>query len=228
MSDLLGVPHYVAYEMHALSGTQKKGGKRPSPWITEKDLAKEKIAPFDDTYAYSRAFRDGHANWYVRGHLCMKQHAGRLGKRAEWNTHTVLNAVPQRAVFNGGIWLDLENKTGKWADKFGAVWVIAGPVFYDVAFDDVDHIGEPFKNEMEVAIPDALFKIVIRETQAGLETLAFIYAQDVTKRIKGKPYDHTAHAVSIDEIESLTGFDFVLPDAANPFIETQINQDLWN
>jgi DNA/RNA endonuclease G (NUC1) len=226
-SDRLGIPHYVAYELRALSGKQEKGAKRPSPWITEPELAKRKVAPFDDTYAYSSAFRQAHDNWYVRGHLCMKQHAGRLGKNAEWNTHTVLNAVPQRANFNGGIWRDLEDKTAHWADTFGTVWIITGRIFYSNSFGNIKRIGEPSKNEMQIAVPDALFKIVVRETDANLKTLAFIYDQDVAKRTGDQPYDHKPHAVSINQIEKLTGFDFVLPDADNPAIESKVNRTLW-
>lgn len=38
----------------------------------------------------------------------MKYHAERISPEAARNTHTMLNAVPQRAEFNSGIWQDLE------------------------------------------------------------------------------------------------------------------------
>ncbi len=108
------------------------------------------------------AFRKAHPNWYVRGHLCMKLHAARISPEAEWNTHTMLNAVPQRQEFNAGIWLDLEYKTADWADLYGEVWIIAGPV---VGLDEPPALlGEPDKDEMLIAIPDALFKIVVRSS----------------------------------------------------------------
>jgi hypothetical protein len=119
--DIWGIPHFVAYEMRGHDGKLPAGPKRPSPWITIKTWFDEGIAPTDATYQYPDEFRRGHPNWYVRGHLCMKQHAWRLGAAADWNTHTVLNAVPQRSDFNSGIWQDLEDKTAEWADEFGAV-----------------------------------------------------------------------------------------------------------
>ncbi|MFC1545841.1 DNA/RNA non-specific endonuclease, partial [Pseudomonadota bacterium] len=128
-ADLLGVPHFVAYQMKKYEGKLPKGPKRPSPWITDKELNKDGIAPKDASYKHSRAFLSTRPNWYVRGHLCMKHHAWRLGKNADWNTHTTINAVPQRQKFNAGIWLDLENKTAKWADEFDSVWIVDGPIF---------------------------------------------------------------------------------------------------
>ena len=125
--DRWGIPHFVAYEIKRFRGTLGKGPKRPSNWITDKELARAKIAPTDATYRYSPAFRSVHPNWYDRGHLSMKQHAWRLGPNADWNTHTVLNAVPQRHAFNAGIWKNLEDKTAAWADKYKAVWIVAGP-----------------------------------------------------------------------------------------------------
>jgi DNA/RNA endonuclease G (NUC1) len=112
------IPDFVSYQMKALEGTLPAGPDRPSPWITEGSLrASDEIAT-DASYTYSRAFRRDNPNWFVRGHLVMKQHAWRLGEAADWNTHTMLNAVPQRQDFNAGIWLDLEYKSADLADAF--------------------------------------------------------------------------------------------------------------
>jgi len=59
-----------------------------------------------------------------------------------------------------------------WTDKYGQVWVITGPVFlgkYPAMW-----LGQDGENK--VAIPDALFKIVIRETDNldKVKTLVFI------------------------------------------------------
>ena len=72
-------------------------GNRPA-WFTDNGLKNQGFAPTDDTYKYLKAFRKAHPNWYVRGHLCMKLHAARISPEAEWNTHTMLNAVPPPGV----------------------------------------------------------------------------------------------------------------------------------
>ena len=206
--DLWGIPEFVAYEIKKFEGTLGKGPKRPSPWITDKELEDQGIAPNDSTYRYSRAFRSSHPNWYIRGHLCMKQHAWRLGEEADWNTHTMLNAVPQRDEFNRKIWLDMENKTAAWADKYDSVWIIAGPVINNLT--PRNWLGEPLKNEMEIAIPDALFKIVVKESDdpGRPSVLAFIYPQE-DNGYENSPYDHTKYLVSVDDVEDVTGLDFL-------------------
>ena len=171
--DNWGIPVWVAHEIKAFNeGSCIKTGPRPK-WFTDTRLAAQGVAPRDATYVYSRTFRKLHPDWYVRGHLAMKFLAERMGPDAAWNTHTLLNAVPQRQSFNAGPWLELEELTGAWAQRFGAVWIITGPIIIDgkpSAF-----IGE--EGEIPAAIPDALFKIVVRDSGVLPEALAFIYPQ---------------------------------------------------
>lgn len=193
------IPDFVSYHMKEYPGVLPSGPSRPNPWITEDALRATDEVSTDDAYRYSRDFRDENPNWYVRGHLAMKQHAWRLGEEADWNTHTMLNAVPQRQNFNAGIWLDLEYKSADMADALGEVWVIAGPIFNTGT--PQAWIGEAEKGESLVAAPDALFKIIV----SPIGVLAYIYPQE------HENYDEENHAqfqTTIDEIERLTGLDF--------------------
>ena len=229
--DKWAIPHWVAYEIKQFPGTLSKGPKRPSPWITDIDLYNKGIAPKDASYHFSKTWKEAHPDspqlGYHRGHLCMKHHAWRLGADADWNTHTVLNACPQRSKLNGGIWCGLENRTAKWADKYGSAWIITGPIVYN---------NKPSKwlgqhGEVPVAIPDAFFKIVIRELNDQLHVLAFLYPQEGIGYNKGckYDYDHTAYLTSVDIIEALTGLDFFPEVSEN--IETKIEEvmqiSLW-
>lgn len=229
ISDRRGIPEWVSYEMREIPRKLRKGPPRPAPWITDEELAAKGIAPTDATYQYSAVFRKRNANWYVRGHLCMKEHAWRLGAEADWNTHTMLNAVPQRDNFNSGIWLDLENKTGGWANAHTAVWIIAGPIFNNRR--PTKTLGEG--KEMKIAIPDALFKIVVRESDSPNRphVLAFIYSQECRQcKIRKRPYDHTEHLVSVREIEERTSLRFFtnLPAADREAIRQTKASRLWN
>jgi DNA/RNA endonuclease G (NUC1) len=226
--DPSGIPHFVAYEIKKHEGELAKGPKRPSTWITDKELAERGIAPKDATYRYSKAFRDAHPNWYDRGHLCMKQIAWRMGANADWNTHTVLNAVPQRHDFNAGIWKDLEEQTAEWADSFGSVWVLTGPIIYES--QPRTWLGEASKSEMLIAIPHALFKIVIKDSgdPDRPDVLAFIYPQEGDGYKRG-PFDHVPYLASVDEIEELTGLDFLtaVPNEHEEAIESVVATELW-
>ena len=101
-ADRWAIPHWVAYEIKEFLGTLPGGPNRPSPWLSEQGLVNQQIQAEDASYHFSQVFRNANPNHpqlgYDRGHLCMKQHAWRLGANADWNTHTTLNAVPQRGT----------------------------------------------------------------------------------------------------------------------------------
>jgi endonuclease G, mitochondrial len=84
---------------------------------------------------------------------------------------------------------------------------------------------------MPVAIPDALFKIVVKEsgTKNKPDVLAFIYPQVGPGYYRGKPYDHTRYLTTVDEIEKLTGIDFLtaIPDEKEQSIESKEVRTLW-
>jgi len=206
ISDIWGVPEFVSYQLKRTSDSCLKTIKRPS-WFHDKDLVKRKVMPKDDSYTYSESFRKVQGDWFERGHLAAKLHAERLGNDAAYNTHTFSNCVPQRKKFNKGIWNDLEDLTGAWAQQFGEVWIMTGPIFADRS--PFAYLGEG--NELRVAIPEALFKIVVREDSVGrITALAFIYPQVGASYLKEpeKDYDHRLYLTSILEIEQYTGLKF--------------------
>ena len=224
--DIWGVPEYVAYEIKHYEGSCIPTGPRPSKWMTDAELHEQGIAPDDASYAYPKEWRSSHPNWYERGHLCMKMIAERVSNEAAYNTHYVLNAVPQRAAFNKGPWEDLEEMTAAWAQRYGDVWIITGPVFKNKTV--TDWIGETNKGELPVAIPDALYKIVVKNPGIKLDVLAFLYSQEGEAYAKG-PFLHEHYLTTVDEIEKLTGLDFLtdLPDDVEREVESRKAVSLW-
>jgi endonuclease G len=224
--DALGVPEWVAYEVKHFVGQCISTHPRPGTWITDNSLHGAGIMPDDSSYRTTTTFRNAHPAWFARGHLAMKLLAERLGEDAEWNSHTFYNAVPQRQSFNAGIWLALENLTGAWAQRFGAVWIVTGPIFADR--HAYAHLGDP--GEFPVAIPEALFKIVIKEsaTPNRPDVLAFIYPQ-VGPGYTTRPFNHARFLTTVDEIEQLTGIDFLmsLPNDVEDELEKQQAVELW-
>lgn len=211
--EALGVPEWVSYEIRR--GKPIGGLDRPSTWFTDPKLHALRIMPNNDSYRGSG---------YDRGHMCQKQIASRLGAESDWNSHTLLNACPQDSDLNAGIWLDLEYKTSHWADTYGRVWVICGPIFY--ADRARRWIGDP--GEVPVAVPDAFFKIVVRPRfLRSPEVLAFVYPNGNLPR-RG-PHDHNKFLTTIDRIEAVTGLDFltILPDAVEARIERNVALRIW-
>ena len=204
LSDIRGIPEFVAYEVKKDNGETRKKYKRPR-WMTDDTLHTKGIAPDDDTYRVSRAneLKEVRSEYrFVRGHMCPKSTADRISTYAGYNTHTVLNAVPQLQWQNQGVWKELEEYTLKKADKYGQVWVICGPVFFGK--NPALWLGQD--DEVKAAVPDALFKILIRkdDSEAGISTLAFIIP-NIVPSDRSDPADFLT---SVARIEEVTGMEF--------------------
>lgn len=208
----LGVPHWVSHHVKRAPNSPESGD-RPNTWFTVFDLADKGIAPISDSYSFSTKFRKTHKNWYDRGHLAQKYLAERLGNKAALYTHNVVNAVPQLHVFNAGPWLTLECMTGAWANKFGEVWIVAGPVFKKNA--PIKWLrSDNHKEAVPVAIPTGMFKIVLRKTGNDWDALAFVYPQ-THKTYAKAPFDPEIFFKSVADIEQMTGEHFLsgIPNA---------------
>lgn len=229
ISDILAIPNWVAYELKAYPGELESLPSSPSPWIRDEGLYLQGIAPSDDSYHFSQDWRDANPDspqlGYDRGHMCMKRHAWRLGENATWNTHTVLNGCPQKSKLNQGIWCDLEDKTAEWADEYGSVWIMTGPIIYN--HKPSKWLGQ--EGEVPVAIPDAFFKIIVREVGNEKKVLSFVYPQEGIEYSSG-PFDHKPYLTSVDIIETLTGLDFFpqLPEVVENSLESTIHVEIWN
>ncbi len=191
--DKWGIPEWVAYELHKTPQGFGKGPKRASKWITDKSLHNTGVAPDDDSCRGSG---------YSRCHMCMKTHAWRLGENADWNTHTVLNACPQPQKLNGRSWLALEFRTGKLADWYGRVRKICVPVINNLT--TTEWIGD--SGETKAVVPDAIYKIVVKESGETFDILAFLFPKDDEAGRKAKLEQYLS---SVDNIEQLTGLDFL-------------------
>ena len=194
-------------------------GERPSRWSSDRELVKAGTAPKDESYRGSG---------FDRGHMAMKLLVERIGKDSARKTHTMLNAVPQRAEFNRGIWQKLELLTGAWAQTYKRIWVIQGPVFGGKT--PTGWIGD--EGEYKVAVPDALFKVVVRvdESSGATKVLAFLYPQVGPGYTEGHAeYRHERYLTTIREIEELTGLDFQTDEnqKIENMLETERASELW-
>lgn len=249
--DLLAVPHWVAYEIKRHGNgppfsSPTPSPSRPNPWYEMEETGFLASQPGVTETAIDESYRGFGAGSGLpglglvnRGHLAMKSHAQRISWKAGCNTHVFVNAVPQEAHFNQGEWLSLEAYSGAAANKFGQVWVITGPIFDDPGAPDTMGLT----GEIPVAVPDAMFKILVKENpnEDLPDVLAFIYPQPNNAYVKCSQadnqshiYDHTEFLVSVLEIEQRTGLDFFRnvkfrsPVPANRAIfKDQVANDLW-
>lgn len=168
----------------------------------------------------NRSYTD--SDTYSRGHLI--PNASRNGIEAmQLQTFYVTNAVPQVYTgFNGGVWMELEAAVQSLAES-ELIYVVTGVAFakegesrtisYTTAKDD---------SQKEVPIPNYFYKLVMRVKMNGTTVTD---ARTVGFWFENKSYsstDYTANAVTVDQIEEWTGFNFFanLPDTIESSAET--------
>jgi endonuclease G len=178
-----------------------------------------------DTRTAARVRHDDYTNTgYTRGHMAPSNAIySRYGRAAQRETYAMSNVCPQIGELNSGRWQQLEALVAgrrpsdpSWAEEYGEVWVIAGPVF------DADRTFLP----AGVEIPDAFYKIVldVDERSGRPRVLAFIMPNSAAAG------ELEAYLVSVDEIESRTGLDFFsqLDDELETELERVPAERLWN
>jgi len=203
-------PAWVAYR---LAGPAKfTGHERPSGFTTDKRTT-ARVRHGDYTHS-----------GYNRGHMAPSYGIySRYGKSAQMETFLMSNVCPQDGELNAGRWRQLEALVAgqepsdpSWAEKYGEVWVITGPIF------DAERTFLP----SGVEIPDAFYKIILDlDEQTGRpRVLAFV--------MRNKPAAEglESYLRSVDEIESRTGLDFFrqLDDDVECKLQRTAAGALWN
>ena len=124
------------------------------------------------------------------------------------------NIIPQRPHLNRQIWERLkQQEIREYAPRYRQIWVIDGPVFLSH-----DHLrgGED--------IPDACYKIIVREKDGKPSVLAFIMPQTVSGSEPTQQF-----LTSVHEIEQKTGMDFFagMPQDLQQRLETGPARGMW-
>ena len=151
---------------------------------------------------------------YDRGHLSP---AAANTRTTEIMSESFLltNMVPQVPNLNRGIWLRLELRVRNWVrDHNKDIYVVNGAVYGDGYLT----VGNG------VAVPTHMFKVIV--DAAENKGIAFYFPNDLGLRISQR--DLPQYALSIREVEALTGIDFhpLLPGDLE-HIETDFDITLW-
>ncbi len=203
---------WVAYPLEA---KHMGSYSRPSNWSFNPLI--------DEAYQVNLCNRSyTNSDTYVRGHLI--PNASRNGiKEMQLQTFYVTNSVPQiHTNFNSGIWQSLEAALQGIAED-EKIYVVTGVAFskegetksisYTTAKDDTK----------QVPIPNYFYKVVLKvnTNNSGVvtsaSTVGFWFEN---KAYSGSTYSN--YAVSVDQIEAWTGFDYFanLPDDIEAQVET--------
>lgn len=173
---------------------------------------------------------------YVRGHLAPADDM-RWDEIAANESMLLSNMSPQiGSEFNNSIWKTLENRVRRWAIAREDITIICGPVFE--ARQNIEPIPRQNRTlrqmlynvvgENDVAVPTSFFKIIVdmRNLQ-NPNVIAFLMPH--IRTTAGDERDIENYLTSVDNIEELTGLDFLtgLSDVVQETIETRTAQDIW-
>jgi endonuclease G, mitochondrial len=129
-------------------------------------------------------------------------------------TFLMSNTVPQKPAFNKYVWKALEKLIREWAKEGNTLYIAAGPVLADAPFGTF--------GPNKVSIPTRYYKAVLDVN--GERAIAFIIRNNVASGAL------KSFAMSVDELEKITGIDFFpqLPDELEQQVESSSDFAKWN
>lgn len=194
-------PNYVAWEL--LGSEITDDVKRSNRFWKDEEI---EGCPSNYDYSYS--------GW-DRGHLCPAADQ-KWSSEAMADCFVMANMCPQDHALNSGAWNTLENKERQWAQRDSAIVIVAGPIYLP---SDTMRIGE-----CGVRVPSAFFKAFLAPYVDQPRAIAFIYPN------MSAPGNMQDYAMSIDELEQMTGYDFFssLPDEIENKVEANYSFKEWN
>lgn len=196
----LHIPNWVAWELTA----KEAAGNEPRS---------DNFAP-DTNVPGCPDLADYKYSGYQRGHMAP---AGDMkwNREAMAQSFYLTNICPQAPKLNTGSWKSLEEKCRTWATLDSAIYIVCGPV----PEEPLEYIGAN-----RVAVPRRFFKVIVSPYSNPPRGIAFVMPNGVV------PGGMQKCAMSIDAVESLTGYDFfsALPDSIETAVEAQCDFNRWS
>ena len=184
------LPHWVAWVLTAAHTT---GSYKRNSIKFQEDTDVEAPRATHEDYV-----RSG----YDRGHLCPSGD-NKWSEQAQRESFLMTNICPQTHNLNAGDWNEMEQQCRKWAEEYGILYIVSGPILYRQKHKTIG------KNK--VVVPEAFFKVVLR-LQPEPQAIGFIYKNADGNRPKGD------YVNTVNEVERITGFDFF------PFLDDSIEE----
>lgn len=162
----------------------------------------------------SATLDDYRGSGYDRGHM-MPAADAKWSEDVMRATHYLTNICPQDHKLNAGAWQTVESNCRRWALRDSALLIVCGPVLSDRLTRTI--------GESAVPVPERFFKVILAPWVKPPRGIAFVMPNGV---VDGGAQ---AAAVSIDEVERITGFDFfpALDDSIEDVVEAQCAYHLW-
>lgn len=194
-------PNYVAWELTAEEA--QANGSRESKFDV------------DHRVKGSPGLNDYRRSGFDRGHMIPAADVKWDGEAMK-ASHYLTNICPQDHKLNAGAWANLEGNCRTWAMRDSAIIIICGPVLSD-------SMPREIGREVKIPVPERFFKVVLSPYTNPPRGIGFI--------MNNGPVEGgvQAAAVTIDQVEAVTGFDFftALPDEIENEVEAQCEYHVW-
>ena len=150
---------------------------------------------------------------WSRGHMCPASD-NKWDADAMSESFLLSNMCPQDRSLNSGLWNRIETDCRRWAQKYGEVYIVCGPLFYNKKHETI--------GENKVAVPEAFFKIILC-LQGKSKAIGFVVKNNAGTKKKDQ------YVNTVDEVERITGYDFFpsLPDSIEEKVEAYSNLEDW-
>ena len=198
------VPNCVAYELTSTmtSMADSREAENRANYQFERD---RNVKGCPDWWEYKES-------GYTRGHMAPAMDM-RWNKTAMEQCFLMTNICPQLDEMNDGEWRHVEEAVHKWSRTADRLIIFTGPIFSD----DMERIGK----HDDIVVPERFFKVVYSPNHN--RAIAFVMEN------KYMPNSWTNYATTIDEVEQLTGYNFLstLEDKVENVIESKENIKDW-
>lgn len=194
-------PNYVAWELTC--------DEASATGVRESDFA------VDPSVDGSAALADYRNSGFDRGHMIPAADV-KWSREAMRASHYLTNICPQYHKLNAGAWATLEGNCRTWAERDSAIIIICGPIL-------TDRMPRTIGKDNVIPVPERFFKVVLSPYSNPPRGIGFLMPNAY---VDGGVQ---TTAVSIDEVEAATGFDFFssLPDEVEADVESQCAYHVW-
>ena len=175
-------PNWVAWHLtkEHVQGTIRRAS---NAWHEDSQVPKPRV----NNYDYK-------GSGWSRGHMCP---AGdnKWSRDAMYETFLYSNVCPQHPRLNSGDWNEIEIACRRWAERFGDVYIVCGPVPQKTPIRTI--------GRNKVWVPREFFKVVLcLRGEGSPKAIGFIYPN------ASASHKMFSYAMSVDEVERRTGIDF--------------------
>lgn len=195
------IPKWVAYEL-----TKEE---------LDGDISRSGNFGMDMNYHGRQAMREDYSNsGWDKGHMAPAADM-KWSERAMKESFYLTNICPQNHTLNGKSWHTLENKVRSWAERYGRVYVVCGPIIGEGKYGKI--------GDRKVQIPDAFFKALLVPVDGSYSGIAFIMDNDDETHSVSESY------LTIDELERIINIDLFVNLRENPGegIESKVARRIW-